>query len=86
MRIAMQTDGTWDNARATADRLLERLGDGLVLYFAFYRCDNTTEGKRARLLRLVPQAGRVSGVARCHCWAKTALGASSNQICEFHQC
>jgi hypothetical protein len=39
-------DGKWDKANGRALALIERLGDNLPLYLAFYRCDNTTEGKQ----------------------------------------
>lgn len=39
-------DGKWDKARERAAALIARLGDNLPLYLAFYRCDNTTEGKQ----------------------------------------
>ena len=38
-------DGSWDKARARAQKLLARLGDTVNLYVAFYQCDNSTEGK-----------------------------------------
>ena len=38
-------DGKWNKAQARADRLVERLGDTLPLYLAFYHCDNATDGK-----------------------------------------
>ena len=37
--------GKWDAARQRARRLIERLGDNLDLYLAFYRCDNETGDK-----------------------------------------
>jgi hypothetical protein len=39
-------DGKWDKARARAERLIQRLGDALPLFLAFYRCDNTTGDKQ----------------------------------------
>lgn len=39
-------DGKWDKAQARAERLVDRLGDSIALYLAFYHCDNTTEGKQ----------------------------------------
>ena len=39
-------DGKWEKARTRADRLIDRLGDTIPLYLAFYRCDNTTKGKQ----------------------------------------
>ncbi len=57
-------DGKWDRARERAAVLIERLGDTLSLYVAFYHCDNTTEGKQPdclewfrQLCRAVPNAG-----------------------------
>jgi hypothetical protein len=38
-------DGKWEKARARVERLIERLGDSVTLYLAFYHCDNTTQGK-----------------------------------------
>lgn len=38
-------DGRWDRARQRATALLERLGENIDFYLAFYRCDNSTEGK-----------------------------------------
>lgn len=38
--------GRWDKAEARARRLVERLGDRLDLYMAFYRADNATGDKR----------------------------------------
>ena len=38
-------DGRWDKASRRALALLDRLGDSIGLYLAFYRCDNATTGK-----------------------------------------
>lgn len=38
-------DGKWEKARRRAAALIARLGETLPLYLAFYRCDNSTEGK-----------------------------------------
>ena len=39
-------DNNWDRAHQRASALIERLGDNLPLYLAFYHCDNTIEGKQ----------------------------------------
>lgn len=39
-------DGRWDKAERRAAALVERLGENIGLYLAFYRCDNSTEGKQ----------------------------------------
>lgn len=39
-------DGRWDKAERRATALVERLGENISLYLAFYRCDNSTEGKQ----------------------------------------
>ena len=39
-------DGNWDSAHQRAAALMERLGDTLDLYLAFYECDNATDGKQ----------------------------------------
>jgi hypothetical protein len=38
-------DGKWTKAEARATRLIVRLGDWVHLYLAFYKCDNTQQGK-----------------------------------------
>jgi hypothetical protein len=38
--------GDWSKAQATAARLLDRLGDRIDLYLAFYRADNAAGDKR----------------------------------------
>ena len=38
-------DGRWDKAERRALALVERMGENIALYLAFYRCDNSTEGK-----------------------------------------
>jgi hypothetical protein len=43
--------GRWDRAEARAARLLDRLGDRLDLYLAFYRADNASGAKTAEPLR-----------------------------------
>lgn len=40
--------GRWADAEARAKRLIERLGDRLPLFLAFYRCDNATGDKSPR--------------------------------------
>ena len=47
-----------DKARARAEKLIERLGDTLSLYFAFYRCDNATEGKQPDCLEWFRELSR----------------------------
>jgi hypothetical protein len=39
-------DNNWPKAERRADSLIERLGDNLDLYLAFYRCDNATGDKQ----------------------------------------
>ena len=39
-------DGRWDKAEERARRLLDRLGDAVALYLAFFACDNATGDKR----------------------------------------
>ena len=39
-------DNNWPKAERRADTLIERLGESLELYLAFYRCDNSTGDKR----------------------------------------
>lgn len=38
-------DGRWDKASRRALALVDRLGDSIWFYLAFYRCDNATVGK-----------------------------------------
>lgn len=38
-------DGRWDKANHRAAKLIDRLSGTMDLYLAFYRCDNTTDGK-----------------------------------------
>ena len=40
-------DGRWKKAECRATALIERLGDNVALYLAFYQCDNSTEGKES---------------------------------------
>jgi len=44
--VAGDRRGDWERAAQRARRLIERLGDNLDLYRAFYRCDNETAGKQ----------------------------------------
>jgi len=39
-------DGKWEKADRRAAALIERLGEVLPLYLAFFHCDNTTAGKQ----------------------------------------
>ena len=39
-------DGRWGRAEERVAKLIVRLGDELPLYLAFYRCDNSTDGKQ----------------------------------------
>jgi hypothetical protein len=40
-------NGQWDKAERRAKELIERLGQSINLYLAFYRCDNETGDKRS---------------------------------------
>lgn len=39
--------GNWDHARRRANALIERLGESLNLYLAFFHCDNATGDKQS---------------------------------------
>jgi hypothetical protein len=40
-------DGKWDKAEIRANQLIERLGQSINLYLAFYQCDNETGDKES---------------------------------------
>lgn len=44
-------EGKWGRARERAAALVGRLGDNLLLYLAFYHCDNATAGKDQHCLQ-----------------------------------
>ena len=48
-------DNNWDRAHERATALINRLGETLPLYLAFYHCDNTIKGKQPDCLNWFEQ-------------------------------
>ena len=54
-------DGNWHDAEHRAAALVDRLGDALELYLAFYRCDNATGDKSEEPFRWFCELARRRG-------------------------